>query len=159
MTPISSNSLHYSAVKDRGRIYLAVFRELSQRYGETEAISVMRSASRAHGLEVGASLAHLAPRDFEGMLNEYFKGPDRGTTYSPEVKEISETCLEVHMMTCPLKDGWLGMGCSNEEVCKLLQCARAFDEAVYENAGFDYELEMWTPGKSGCCRTKLTEKS
>lgn len=158
MTPACPNSLHASAVRDRGRIYLAVFRELSQRHGEDEAISVMRSASRAHGLEVGASLAHLAPRDFPGMLREYFMGPD-AATYSPEVKEIGETCLDVHVMTCPLKDGWLDMGCSDEEVCTLLGCATAFDDAVYEAAGFDYELETWAPGKSGCCRTKLMEKS
>ena len=63
------------------------------------------------------------------------------------------------MMTCPLKDGWLELGCSDEEVCTLLRCATAFDEAVWEQAGFDYELETWAPGKSGCCRTRLTEKS
>lgn len=159
MTQTGRNSTRYSAVKDRARIYLAVFRELSQRYGEDEAVSVMRSASRAHGLEVGASLAHLAPRDFPGMLEEFFMEPDGGATYSPEVREISDTCLDVQMMTCPLKDGWLDMGCSDEEVSTLLRCATAFDEAVYENAGFDHELETWAPGKNGCCRTRLTEKS
>lgn len=154
-----TNALHYSAVRDRGRIYLAVFRELSKRYGEEEAVSVMRSASRAHGLEVGASLAHLAPRDFPGMLEAFFIAPDRGVTYSPQVRELSESCLDVQMMTCPLKDGWLEMGCSDEEVSTLLRCATAFDEAVWEQAGFDFELETWAPGKSGCCRTRLTEKS
>ncbi len=153
------HSLHYGAVRDRARIYLAVFRELTQRYGETEAVSVMQSASRAHGLEVGASLAHLAPRDFQGMLDAFFLGPDEGATYSPEVREISDSCLDVQMMTCPLKDGWLDMGCSDEEVCTLLSCATAFDKAVWEQAGFDYELETWAPGKTGCCRTRLMEKS
>ena len=52
-----------SAIKDRRIIYLAVFRELSERFGEVEAISVMRSASRAHGAIVGETLIHLAPRD------------------------------------------------------------------------------------------------
>ncbi|WP_136658765.1 L-2-amino-thiazoline-4-carboxylic acid hydrolase [Nitratireductor sp. XY-223] len=159
MTGPETQSLHYGAVKDRGRIYLAVFRELTRRHGEAEAISVMQGASRAHGLEVGASLAHLAPRDFPGLLEAYFKGPDGGATYSPEVKEISDTCLDVQLMTCPLKDGWLQMGCSDDEVCTLLKCARAFDEAVWEAAGFDFELEMWSPGKTGCCRTRVTERS
>lgn len=152
-------SLHYSAVRDRGRIYLAVFRELSARYGEDETVSVMRAASRAHGLEVGASLAHLSPDDFQGMLQAYFLGPDEGATYAPKVRELSETCLDVQMMTCPLKDGWLDMGCSEEEVCTLLRCATAFDEAVYETAGFSYELEPWAPGRAGCCRTRLSVKA
>ncbi|MCY6382575.1 L-2-amino-thiazoline-4-carboxylic acid hydrolase [Hoeflea prorocentri] len=157
MSKSCTNALHASAVKDRGRIYLAVFRELSHRCGEAEAISVLQSASRAHGLEVGASLAHLAPRDFRGMLNTYFLGPD-SATYSPQVNEISDTCLDVQFMTCPLKDGWLEMGCSDEEVCTLLKCATAFDDAVWEAAGFDYELESWAPGKPGCCRTRLRER-
>ncbi|WP_419910696.1 L-2-amino-thiazoline-4-carboxylic acid hydrolase [Hoeflea sp.] len=152
-------SLHYGAIRDRGRIYLAVFRELSRRFGEAEAVSVMQRASREHGLEVGGSLAHLAPRDFAGLFKAYFEGPDGGATYSPKVNEISETYLDVQLMTCPLKDGWLEMGCSDEEVCTLLKCARAFDEAVWEAAGFEFELEMWSPGKTGCCRTKVMEKS
>ncbi|KAG1702858.1 KsdD-like steroid dehydrogenase [Nymphon striatum] len=133
--------------------------ELKQRYGEEEAISVMRCASREHGIEVGKSLAHLAPNDFTGLVEEYFKGPDDGATFNPEIKVLTESCLDVHVQTCPLKDGWLDAGCSNEEVCTLLKCATAFDEAVWEASGFDYEMEVWTPGKTGCCRTIVTAKS
>ncbi len=159
MTKEQIKSLRFSAVEDRDRIYLAVFRELKQRYGEEEAISVMRSASREYGIEVGKSLAHLAPNDFSGLVEEYFKGPDDGATFNPEIKVLTETCLDVHVQTCPLKDGWLDAGCSNEEVCTLLKCATAFDEAVWEASGFDYEMEVWTPGKTGCCRTIVTAKS
>ena len=146
-------SSRYSAVEDRGRIYLAVFRELKKRYGEEEAISVMRSASRDHGLEVGNSIKHLAPNNFAGLVEVYFKGPDDGATFNPEIKELNKKCLDVHVHTCPLKDGWLDAGCSEEEVCTLLRCATAFDEAVWEASGFDYEMEVWAPGKAGCCRT------
>lgn len=158
MIGIGPDAPRYSAVKDRARIYLAVFREISARQGEDEAVSVMRAASRAHGLEVGASIKHLAPNDFPGLLEEYFKGPDDGATYCPEVKEMSATCLDVHVQTCPLKDGWLDMGCSDEEILTLLRCATAFDEAVWEASGFEYELETWAPGKTGCCRTKVFHK-
>ncbi len=152
-----STTPHYGAVRDRGRIYLAVFRAVSQRYGEAAAVAVLQSASRAHGLEVGATLAHLAPRDFRGMLESYFLGPD-SATYSPKVHEISDSCVDVQFMTCPLKDGWLDMGCSGMEVTTLLRCATEFDHAVWEVAGFDYTLETWSPGRAGCCRTRLTEK-
>ena len=159
MTGTGPDAPRYSAVKDRARIYLAVFREVSARHGEEEAISTLRAASRAHGLEVGASIAHLAPGNLPGLLEEYFKGPDDGATFSPEVKELSDTCLDVHVMTCPLKDGWLEMGCSDDEVLTLLRCATAFDEAVWEAAGFEYELETWAPGKAGCCRTRILCKA
>lgn len=34
----------------------------------------------------------------------------------------------------------------------------AYDQAAGA-AGFDYEIELWTPGKEGCCLTRVTEKS
>ena len=155
----TSNNRLYDAIKERGRIYLEVFRELSRRYGEAEAVSVMRSASHEHGTAVGKTLAHLGPRDFAGMAECFAMAPDEGATFSPDIRRLDDTCLEVKMMTCPLKDAWIGAGCGDEEVCTLLYCASAYDEATLEAAGFDYELELWSPGKDGCCLTKITEKS
>jgi len=148
----------YDAIKERGRAYLMVFRELSKRYGQAEAISVMRSASYEHGLAIGQPLACFAPRDFAGMAEGYAKTPDDGATFSPDIRQLNDTCLEVQMMTCPIKDAWVEAGCSDEEICTLLQCATALDEGTFDAAGFDYEIELWSPGKQGCCRTKITEK-
>jgi len=153
-----SDSLTSDAIKERGRIYLEVFRELSRRYGEAEAVSVMRSASHARGVAVGKTLAHLAPVDFAGMAECFAKTPDNGVTYSTDIRQLNDTCLEFKNMTCPLKDAWIEAGCSDEEVCTLLYCASAWDQAVLDTAGFNYELELWSPGKEGCCRTRITEK-
>lgn len=158
MTPKNSNSLLYDAIKERGRFYLVMFRELSKRYGEMEAKSVMRSASYAYGLDIGQKLACFAPRDFAGMAEGFAKAPDDGATFAPDIRRLDDGCLEVQMMTCPIKDAWVEAGCSDEEICTLLQCASALDEATLEAAGFDYEIELWSPGKEGCCHTRLTEK-
>lgn len=146
----------YNAIKDRGTAYLMVFRELEGRYGADEAISVMRSASRAHGLFLGQSLRCFAPRDFAGMARGFFLVPDE-VIFAPDIKQLDETGLEVHMMSCPIKDAWADAGCSDEEICALLYCASALDEATLESAGFEYELKLWEPGKSGCCHTRITE--
>ena len=153
------NSLVYDAIKERGRLYLIVFRELSKRYGEAEAISVMRSVSTEQGRAIGEALACFAPRDFAGLAEGYARAPDGGATFSPDIRQLDERCLEVKMMTCPIKDAWVEAGCSDEEICTLLHCASALDETTLETAGFDYELELWSPGKDGCCRTRVTEKS
>ena len=148
----------YDAVKERGRAYLMVFRELSKRYGEAEAISVMRSASYEHGKAIGKPLACFAPCDFAGMAEGFAKAPDNGATFSPDIRQLNDTCLEVKMMTCPIKDAWAEAGCSDEEICTLLHCASALDEGTLDAAGFDYEIELWSPGKEGCCLTKISEK-
>ena len=154
-----AQALLSKAIKERGRIYLEIFRELAKRHGEAEAVSVLRSASRARGKAVGQSLAHLGPRDFAGMAACFAKDPDEGVTYSTEIRELSDSCLEFKNMSCPLKESWIEAGCSDEEICSLLHCASAWDEAVLETAGFDFELELWAPGKEGCCRTRITERS
>ncbi len=154
-----ANPQVYDAIKDRGRMFLTVFRELSKRYGEAEAISVMRSASYAYGKPMGEALACFAPRDFAGLVEGYARAPDDGAMFSPNIRRLDDTCLEVQMMTCPIKDAWVDAGCSDEEICTLLHCASALDEATWDTAGFDYEIELWSPGKKGCCLTRVTEKS
>lgn len=158
MAQQQTNPQLYDAIKERGRAYLLAFREISKRYGEAEAISVMRAVSHAHGTMIGQPLACYGPRDFAGMAEGYAKTPDEGSIFQPDIKELSETCLDVQMMACPIKDAWVEAGCSDEEVCTLLHCASALDEATFEAAGFAYEIELWSPGKQGCCRTKITEK-
>lgn len=146
----------YAAIKDRGTAYLMVFRELDVRYGTDEAISVMRSASRAHGLLLGEALRCFAPRDFAGMADGFALSPD-DAIFSPDIKRLDENGLEVHMMSCPIKDAWVDAGCSDEEICTLLSCASALDEATIEAAGFNHEIELWEPGRTGCCFTRITE--
>ena len=152
------NRLVYDAIKERGMIYLAAFRELKKRYGEDEAVSVMRSASHAQGVRVGKTMAHLAPRDFEGVCKCWVMSPDDGATFRPDIRRLDDTGIEVKMMACPLKDAWVEAGCSDEEVCTLLYCASAYDRAALETAGFDLALELWSPGKEGCCLSRITEK-
>lgn len=159
MTRKKPDPLLYDAIKERGRAYLAVFRALSRRYGEAEAISVMRSASYDHGQMIGRDLVRFAPRDFDGLAEGFAKAPDDGASFSPDIRQLSDTCLEVKMMTCPIKDAWVEAGCSDGEICTLLHCASALDEGTLDAAGFAYEIELWSPGKEGCCRTRITEKS
>ncbi len=159
MIPENANPHVYDAIKERGRLFLVTFRELSARYGEAEAISVMRDIAHTFGKEIGDKLACFSPRDFAGMAEAYAHSPDGGTPFSPDIRQLDDTCLEVQMMTCPIKDAWVDAGCSDAEICTLLHCASAQDEATFEAAGFDYELELWSPGKQGCCLTRLTEKS
>jgi hypothetical protein len=116
LTNKPTNKLLYDAIKDRGTAYLMVFRELKARYGEDEAKDVMRSASRAHGLYIGKSLAACAPRDFECMARGFAKSPDDGSVFCPDIRRLDSTCLEVKMMACPIKDAWVEAGCSQDEI-------------------------------------------
>lgn len=158
MSQNETKTMLYDAIQDRARIYLEVFRVLETRYGETEAVDVMRAASHAHGVAVGQTLAHLAPGDFEGMAARWVMAPDDGATFCPDVMRLDANGLEVRMMRCPLKDAWFEAGCSEAQVATLLYCASAFDEAALTGAGFDFELRLWQPGQPGCCHTRIMRK-
>ncbi len=157
--PPNANPHVYNAIKERGRLFLLTFRELSKRYGEPQAVDIMRKVAHDFGWEIGEQLAHNAPRDFAGLAEQDGKSPDGGATFSTDIRRLDSTCLEMQMMTCPIKDAWVDAGCSDTEICTLLYCASALDEAKYEAAGFAYEIELWAPGKQGCCLTKIWEKT
>ena len=158
MTQQTSSNPIYDANKERGRLFLLTFRELLKRHGKEEAISTLRSISREFGCGIGHSLACFAPNDFAGLAEAYANAPDDGVTYSPDIKQLDDHCLEVQMMTCPIKDAWVEAGCSDDEICTLLYCAAPQDEATWEVAGFDYEITLWSPGRQGCCHSRITRK-
>ncbi len=149
----------YDAIRERGTVYLLTFQELKKRYGETEAISVMRSVSHAQGVRTGKTMSHCAPRDFEALCKCWCLAPDDGALFKPDIRQLDENGIEVKMMACPVKDAWVDAGCSDEEISTLLHCASAYDRATLETAGFDCEIELWSPGKEGCCLTRIREKS
>jgi len=85
--------------------------------------------------------------------------PDDGATFQPDIRKLDDDGIEVKMMSCPIKDAWKEAGCTDSEICTLLYCASAYDRAALETAGFECDLELWSPGKDGCCLTKITERS
>ncbi len=148
----------YDAIKERGRLFLVMYRELLKRFGKQQAVEIMRSTAYEFGRPIGQSLACFAPNDFSGIAENYAKPPCDGAIFSPDIRKLDGSGLEVQMMSCPIKDSWVEAGCSDEEICFLLYCASALDEATFEEAGFDYEIELWSPGRKGCCLTRLTVK-
>ena len=149
----------YDAIQQRGILYLTTFQELKKRYGEEEAVNIMRGISHAHGVRMAKTLTQFAPCDFEGVCKHWVMTPDEGAMYKPDIRRLDETGIEAKMMACPLKDAWTEAGCSDDEICTLLHCAAAYDYALWETAGFDFELELWSPGKDGCCLTRIKAKS
>ena len=154
----TADKLLEDAIRERALVYLELFRELSGRYGRDEAIDVLRSAIYRHGRVFGESLRSFAPDDFAGLFDAFAKAPDNGATFSPRAWQLDEECLDVQMMTCPLKDAWIEAGCSDEEICDLLSCASAIDEGTLDAAGFEHEIKLWSPGEKGCCRLRITAK-
>ena len=146
------------AIKSRALVYLGAYRAIKAAHGAVEATRIMRAASRFQGAEIGKSLARFAPRDFQGMAACWAMPPEEVETFKPDIRQLDDRGLEVQMMGCPLRETWEEMGCDDAEILELLHCASAFDEALLETAGFDFELTLWSPGQKGCCLTRIFER-
>ena len=67
------------------------------------------------------------------MAEGFARSPDE-VTFAPDIRRLDDTCLEVKMMACPIKDAWVDAGCTEAEICTLLYCASALDEATIERS-------------------------
>ena len=121
MNDNTTDRLREDAIRERALVYLELFRELSGRYGRDQAIDVLRSAIYRHGRAFGESLRPFAPDDFAGLFDAFAKAPDNGATFSPRAWQLDEECLDVQMMSCPLKDAWTDAGCSDEGVLPIVR--------------------------------------
>jgi hypothetical protein len=146
------------ANKDRALIYLAIFRELRSRFGEPEAIDILRTVLYRHGRRFGETLTRLAPRDFDGLIESFAKAPDGGQMFQPRIDRQGTHELAVTFMSCPLKSAWREAGLDDSELLTMLHCASAMDSGTMDAAGFDLDIRTWQPGEDGCCRLVIREK-
>lgn len=66
--------------------------------------------------------------------------------------ERSDARMEIQIHRRPLKDFWVAVGRSNEEVEQLCRAAGRIDGGPFERAGFVFKGRTWKPGQTGCSR-------
>jgi hypothetical protein len=158
MSKLDPDKLLYEATKERALLYLEFFREIQERHGVEEAIEVLSSAIKRRGEEFGQTLNKFAPKDFEGLCEEFSYAPDGGKLFSPQVIRCDDEGFEVKMRRCPLKDAWLDAGVTEKELLTLLSCASSIDVGTMEAAGFDLEVSLAGSDQPGCCYLKVSKK-
>ena len=49
------------------------------------------------------------------MAEGFAKSPDE-VTFAPHIRRLDDTCLEVKMMACPIKDATVDAGCTDKDL-------------------------------------------
>jgi L-2-amino-thiazoline-4-carboxylic acid hydrolase len=158
-------SLHAAladANKARAQLYLAFFRALEARLGRTEAVAVLREATRAWGRWQGAGLAAALPTAgasggdrFAALVESFVHAPDGGRMFEPAVARCDAAGLDAQMMRCPLKEAWTEAGLAEAEIALFCSIASEADRGALEAAGFAVEIDCWEPGRAGCCALRI----
>jgi hypothetical protein len=129
---------------------------LREEFGAERAEALLKRAIYRRGCAVGERFRRHAPTDLPGLRDAFLQFiPDEGRMFEPEVRQCDQEALRIHFHRCPLKEAWQEAGFDGEELATLCRIAGIVDNGTFEQAGFDFETETWTPGREGCCRLTI----
>lgn len=155
-TPHVTLEMLRGAFAMRADAYAHIFDVLREEFGAEKAVSLIGTATRRLGDQMGAKFAHLGPDDLEGLKDAFLAGiPCGDIMFSPEIVRCDDERLEIQFHRCPLKDHWVANGRNDEDVEHLCKAAGAIDGGLFTRAGFTFLGETWTPGKQGCCLLRV----
>jgi hypothetical protein len=137
----------------RAAAYANMFDVLRETYGVDQAVKIVSEATRRMGATMGDKFKDLAPGNLEALRDRFINGiPAGDKMFAPEVLSCDSNKLDIKFHRCPLKEAWLAMGRSEEDVELLCKAAAAIDGGLFKAAGFFFSNETWRPGDEGCCR-------
>jgi hypothetical protein len=137
----------------RAAAYANMFDVLRESFGTDRAVEIVSEATRRMGVTMGAKFADLGPADLTGLKERFLGGIPAGEViFQPEVLRCDDERLEIQFHRCPLKEAWVAMGRSGEELELLCKAGGAIDGGLFKAAGFVFKGETWKPGQEGCCK-------
>lgn len=145
-----------AALKMRAVAYAHMFDVMRETIGLEKALKIGQEATRRLGADMGPKYGDFAPNNLEGLKDAFLSGiPGVGDLFIPEVVKCDDEELEIYFQKCPLKDAWVDIGRSGEDLGHLCDFAGAIDGGLFTAAGFTFAGETWKPGQSGCCRLRV----
>ena len=140
----------------RAQAYAHMFDVLREEFGAERALELTMRATRRMGEQMGKAFEEHGPRDLAGLQKAFLSGIIEGEAlFAPQVVQCDDERLEIYFHRCPLKEAWVDMGRSDEDLEMLCRVAGAIDSGLFTRAGFTFCGDTWKPGEPGCCRLKV----
>jgi hypothetical protein len=124
-------------IKNRAKIYVYIYRELSVEIGREKAIGVLKRALYARGKEKGLQLAgKIGEPDLHKLATAFMEGDAEMDAFGHQiVRELSDSVL-LRLNRCPLVEAWNEAGLPSEEQKILCDIAYQVDFGKFEAAGY-----------------------
>ena len=150
-------SVLVNELKNRARIYVHVYRELSKELGQERASTLLKRVLYARGREKGAQLAAKTREpNLHALAAAFVEGKGELDAFGHEVVQELSDCVLLRLNSCPLVEAWEEAGLSAAEKRTMCDIADQVDFGKFEAAG--YKLAFHCRIADGCesCDLRVT---
>jgi hypothetical protein len=129
-------------IKNRAKIYLLLYRELSTEVGEEKANEIMKRAIYTRGKEKGLQLTErIKEPSLRELAIAFVEGKGDMDAFGHEVVREKSDHVILRLNRCPLVDTWKDEGLSPVEIKKMCDIAYQVDFGKFEQAGFKLSFD------------------
>jgi hypothetical protein len=144
-------------LKNRARIYINIYRELSLEVGTEKAAVILKRALYARGREKGLQLAgRIAEPNLHELAVTFMEGNADMDAFGHEVVEERSDSVVLRLNQCPLVEAWKEAGLSSEEQKALCDIAYQVDFGKFETAGYKLSFSCRVADACKSCDMKVT---
>jgi hypothetical protein len=145
-------------IKNRAKIYVYIYRELSKEVGQEKAADILKRALYARGEEKGKQLAiKLGKPSLNHLAASFIEGKTDMDAFGHEIVEEHADFVVLRLNKCPLMEAWQEMNLKPEEQQKMCDIAYQIDFGKFEAAGYKlvFDCRIADQCKSCDLRVKL----
>jgi hypothetical protein len=144
-------------IKNRARIYVHIYREISREVGNERAIEIMKRALYARGQEKGAQLkAKIGEPDLHKLAIAFVEGIADMDAFGHEIVQEHADYVLLRLNGCPLVDAWKEAGLPPGEQKSLCDIAYQVDFGKFETAGYKLAFNCRIADSGKSCDMKVT---
>ena len=144
-------------LKNRARIYVHIYRELSKEVGKEKAAEILKRALYERGREKGLLLAaRLGEPDLHKMAVSFVEGEMDMDAFGHEIVQEHSDYILLRLNRCPLVDAWKEAGITSEEQKALCDIAYQIDFGKFEAAGYKLAFTCRIADACKSCDMRVT---
>jgi len=144
-------------LKNRARIYIHIYRELSKELGPEKATGTLKSALYARGREKGLQLAgRIGKPDLRALALAFVENKENMDAFGHEIVLENPAYVVLRLNQCPLVEAWKEASLSSEERKTMCDIAYQVDFGKFEAAGYRLSFTRRIADGCGSCDLRVT---
>jgi hypothetical protein len=130
-------SVYVEEIKNRAKIYVCIYRELSKEVGPEKALEILKRALYARGVEKGLKLAaKIRKPDLHKIATDFIGGKNDMDAFGHSIAGERSDHVVLRLNRCPLIEAWKEAGLSPEEQKIMCDIAYQVDFGKFQAAGY-----------------------
>ncbi len=144
-------------LKNRAKIYVHIYRELSKEVGREKAVEILKRALYARGREKGEQLAaKIGKPDLHRLAIAFVEGDAAMDAFGHEIVQEHSDYVLLRLNRCPLVNAWKEAGLTPGEQKDLCDIAYQVDFGKFETAGYRLAFNCRIADSCNSCDLKVS---